>query len=111
MPRACLVEFHARGYQRLRLSSRCNELVSWSFTLVATVAANVRLHETSSWSLENSGRFFVATNVKLHDARSWHLYESCLVRFRAPAFGGCVNNPHAAANSCNRFPGRFFLSS
>jgi len=54
IPRACLVEFHARGYKQLRLSSRCHELVSWSFTLRATVAANVKLHETSSWHLSNS---------------------------------------------------------
>jgi transposase len=36
--------------------SGCHELVSWSLTFRATVAANVKLHETSSWHLKSNGR-------------------------------------------------------
>jgi hypothetical protein len=54
MPRACLVEFHAGSYKRSLHFSRCHELVSWRLTLRATVAANVNLHETSSWHLKSN---------------------------------------------------------
>jgi hypothetical protein len=61
MPRACLVEIHVGCYHsRLRASER----------------VSVKLHETSSWHLEEGCRV-VATSVKLHDARSWHLEEGC----------------------------------
>jgi len=52
MPRPCVVEFHGSCYNGRRLLLRCHELVSWSFTFAATVAASVKLHETSSWHLE-----------------------------------------------------------
>src|SRR5437879_3080420 len=47
-------------------------LVPWSLTLGPTVAANVRLHGTSPWHLQES-RCCLAANVKLHGARPWHL--------------------------------------
>ena len=37
---------------------RCHDLASWSLTLTATVARNVKLHDARSWHLEEFCRFF-----------------------------------------------------
>jgi stage II sporulation protein D len=55
-PRACLVASHTGGYKPSPSFYRGHELVSWSFTLMATVAGEVKLHETSSWPFRETGR-------------------------------------------------------